>query len=322
MTTVCAFVLTRNRKELLVDCLRALLAQTRGVDQIVVVDNASTDGTFEHLREEGLIEVDRLSFNRLETNTGSAGGYAEGVRLALETDADWLWTMDDDSEPRPDALERMLTAPAADDPSTAALCTTVLDLAGAIDPLHRCSMGRFARPLPTEAYRPGSAPRVDLASFVGLMIRMSVARAIGLPKAELFITFDDAEYSLRARRHGDLRLIPESVTVHKLHMGGGSPTRRSRFWNRVLGETYTSASWEGFWKNLYGIRNFVWIRHAYGHVGRAEFAALVTTYMVKSLLYDRRPLRRLPWIARYALRGRRGDFSGPSPEEWQRLVGR
>jgi GT2 family glycosyltransferase len=100
--SVAAFVLTRNRKVLLAECIRGLLGQTHPVDAIVVLDNASTDGTREHLAAEGLL--DRVRFERREENTGGAGGYREGVRLLQETGCDWLWLMDDDAEPRPDAL--------------------------------------------------------------------------------------------------------------------------------------------------------------------------------------------------------------------------
>ena len=318
MATVCAFVLTRDRKQLLVECLRALLTQTHPVDLVIVYDNASTDGTEELLRTEGLLEQPRIAYHRSERNTGGAGGYAEGVRLCVEAGRDWLWLMDDDAEPRPDALERLLGAPPARDPTTVAVCTEVVHPDGTIDPLHRCRMGRFIMPLPGEDHRSGSYAAVGCASFVGLLVRTDVAREIGLPRAEFFIGYDDAEWSLRLRRHGDIRLVPESVMLHKIPVGGGSATARSRFWNRVLGQHYASSSWQSFWKDLYRVRNFIWIKQRYGRVPPLAFAGLTATYLVKSLMYDPQPLRRLPWIARYALKGRRGDFSGVSPEEWTR----
>ena len=110
MTSVCAFVLTRNRKALLEECVRALLVQTHPVDEVIVLDNASTDGTEEHLRAAGLLDEPRLRFERREENTGGAGGFREGVRLAVAAGRDWIWLMDDDAEPRPDALERLLAA--------------------------------------------------------------------------------------------------------------------------------------------------------------------------------------------------------------------
>ncbi len=318
MSTVCAFVLTRDRKQLLVECLRALLAQTHPVDLVIVHDNASSDGTEELLRAEGLLSQPRIAYHRSEQNTGGAGGYAEGVRLGVEAGRDWLWLMDDDAEPRPDALERLLGAPPARDPRTVAVCTEVVHPDGSVDPLHRCRMGRFIVPLPGEAHERGSYAAVGCASFVGLLVRTDVAREVGLPRAEFFIGYDDAEWSLRLRRHGDIRLVPESELVHKIPVGGGSATARSRFWNRVLGQHYASSSWQGFWKDLYRVRNFMWIKQRHGRVTPLAFAGLTAAYLVKSLMYDPRPLRRLPWIARYAVKGRRGDFSAVSPEEWTR----
>jgi GT2 family glycosyltransferase len=316
MVTVCAFVLTRDRKELLVECLRALLAQTHPVDLIVVYDNASSDGTEELLRTEGLLSEPRVAYHRSERNSGGAGGYAEGVRLCAEAGRDWMWLMDDDAEPRPDALERLLGAPPAGDAATVALCSEVMHPDGSIDPLHRCRMARFIVPLPDEAHRAGTYAQVGCASFVGLAVRTATAREVGLPRAEFFIGYDDAEWSLRLRRHGEIRLVPESVLIHKIRVGGGSATARSRFWNRVLGQHYASSSWQGFWKDLYRIRNFMWIKRHHSGIGSLALAGLTSVYLVKSLLYDPRPLRRLPWLVRFALKGRRGDFSDRDPQEW------
>ncbi len=315
--TVCAFVLTRDRKRLLVECLRGLLAQTHPVARVVVLDNASTDGTEELLRAEGLLERDDVEFHRSERNTGGAGGYAEGVRRALASGADWIWLMDDDAEPRADALARLLGAPPARDPATAALCTAVAHPDGTVDPLHRCRRRRFIVPLGPEAYAPGTYAPVDCASFVGLLVRADAARAAGLPRPEFFIGFDDAEYSLRLRRHGAIRLVPESTMLHKIPIGGGSATVRSRVWNRLLGQSYASSPWEGFWKDLYRVRNFMALTRAHGRSTRLGFALLTAGYVAKSLMYDERPLRRAPWIVRYALKGWRGDFTGPTPEQWR-----
>jgi GT2 family glycosyltransferase len=253
---------------------------------------------------------------RSERNLGGAGGFAELVRLGLQTGADWLWLMDDDAEPERDAIQQLLASPAAADPATAVLATSVRTPGGALELLHRGHVARFLRILPAEAYVPGTTPSLGFASFVGFCVRASVAREIGLPRAELFIGADDVEYSIRARRHGTIRLVPESVVVHKLGMGGGSPTRRSRFWNRVLRQDWTSASWEGYWKNLYAVRNFVWLRRHHAGLSPPAFVLLTAAYVVRSLLYDRRPLRRVPWIVRFAWNGWRGNFAAPTPAEW------
>ncbi|MEA2426991.1 MAG: rhamnopyranosyl-N-acetylglucosaminyl-diphospho-decaprenol beta,3/1,4-galactofuranosyltransferase, partial [Thermoleophilaceae bacterium] len=54
--SVAAAVVTHNRRELLGQCVEAILAQTRPVSKVLVIDNASTDGTGDHLRELGLLD--------------------------------------------------------------------------------------------------------------------------------------------------------------------------------------------------------------------------------------------------------------------------
>lgn len=306
--TVAAFVLTRNRKVLLGECIRGLLGQTHPVDEIIVLDNASTDGTRSYLEEQGLLG--RVRYERREENTGGAGGYREGVRLLQETGCDWLWLMDDDAEPVPDALETMLAAP-----FEGSRCGAVVHPDGTLDLQHRCSIGRFIVPLPESAYSPGRYERVDCASFVGLLMDAGASQRAGLPVAEFFIGYDDAEYSLRL---DEIRLVPESRILHKVPIGGVTGTRRSRLINRIFGLTYAPTPWQSYWRDLYRVRNFMWLKHRHSRVTLPQFCLLTGGYLVKSLLYDPQPWKRIPLLIRFALKGRRGDWSAPSPEQWGR----
>lgn len=315
MSTVTAVVLTRDRRELLLECVRGLIGGTCAPDEILVVDNAGSDGG-----GEAAAVLPGVRVLRLDRNVGSAGGFSAGVAEAAAGGGDWIWLFDDDAEPEPEALERLLAAPAAGDPGTAALCSAVLGPDGEVDVLHRGFVGRLIRALPAEAYRAGTAPRVGYSSFTGLLVRGDVARAIDPPRADFFIWGDDVEYTLRVAERGAIVLVPESRVVHKALMGG-VPTRRSRFWNRVFGTSYPSAPLEEFWKNLHLVRNFTWIRYHHGRAGPGTLAFVVAAYSVKSLLYDERPLRRIPWIVRAALRGRRGEPLGLTPERWRAIAG-
>jgi GT2 family glycosyltransferase len=294
--TVTAFVLTRDRKHLLTECLRALIAQTHPIDEIVVLDNASSDGTKEHLERNGLLQ--HVRFERSETNLGGAGGFREGIRL-LEGARDWLWLMDDDAEPRPDALQRLVDAP-VEGPR----CAKVIRPDGSIDRQHRCTLRRFVEPLGEAAY--SGYAKVDCASFVGLLLPQDAARRAGLPRAEFFLGFDDAEYSLRL---GEIRLVPESVVVHKAPIGGAVMNRRARAVNRILGLTYAPTPPDAFWRDLLRVRNFMWLKHRHQRVTKPEFALLTAGYLAKSALYDPQPWRRAPHIVRYAVKGRRGEWS-------------
>ena len=92
-----AVVVTWNRRLLLEQCLQALMSQTRACDRVLVVDNASDDGTAERLAAWG----DRITVLRLDRNTGGAGGFNAGVRAAVQGGADRIWLMDDDVLPEP-----------------------------------------------------------------------------------------------------------------------------------------------------------------------------------------------------------------------------
>lgn len=314
MSTVCAFVLTRDRPRMLGECVRALLAQTRPLDSVVVLDNASREDAEASLRAAGLLDDGRVAAHHSAVNLGSSGGYARGLELALATGADWIWLMDDDAEPTPDALEAMLRSPASSDPGTVGLCGTVLTPGGEVETVHRCRMRRLIVPIAAEEYAAG--PVVDCCSFVGLLVTSAAVRAAGLPRPELFIAYDDAEWTLRLREHGAIRLVPGSRVSHKNSMGGRATTGRSRVWNRLLGTQYASAPWSGYWKTLYGVRNFMSIKHRHGPLPLPAFAGLTALYAAKAALFDERPLRAVPLVVRYAWKGRCGDFGGPAPAEW------
>jgi GT2 family glycosyltransferase len=167
----------------------------------------------------------------------------------------------------------------------------------------------------------GTAPRLEFFTWVGVLLRADAARAAGPPKEELYIWADDYEYSFRVREQGEIRLVPESRIVHK-DVGQAHVNRRSRFWNRLMRWDYDPTPIETFWRNLYGVRNYVWLKKRYEGQSALSATGTAAQFMVKSLLYDERPLRRLPWIARFARDGRRGDFEGIRPAEWAEMVRR
>jgi rhamnopyranosyl-N-acetylglucosaminyl-diphospho-decaprenol beta-1,3/1,4-galactofuranosyltransferase len=318
MSRVAAVVVTYNRKELLAECLRALLAQTAPVGAIHVIDNASTDGTRELLAQEGLL--DRISYHRLEVNGGSSGGFAHGVEVARGTDAEWLWVMDDDAEPEPGCLERLLASPLAADPGTAVLAPTVAWPGGDPQLGHRGSWnGRPHGLTPKDYRREGDPVPLGYVTFVGPLVRAGAARATDPPFAPFFIYSDDFEYSLRLREQGAMWLVPDAVVIHK--EGRNQPmTRRATFFNRLLGWQLTSTTWEAAWRNLFALRNYVWMRTRHEDMGAAEFTYVVGQFVVKALMYDERPFRRIPWLVRYALDGRRGVFRNIAPASWARYA--
>ena len=269
---VCAVVVTFNRKSLLKDCLVALLTQSRPLDEVIVIDNASTDGTEEAMRAG----FPGLTYLRLTENQGGAGGFHEGMRLAFSKGHDWIWVMDDDAVPRTHALERLLDSPLAQRGDVYGLASAVLNNDGSISILHR---RRFdprtfkAEAIPVDSYR-GDCFEMDEASFVGLLIRRKAVGDVGFPLKEFFIYYDDTEYSLRLRRHALLVTVPNSLIIH------GEQT--------AVVPHSVSRRYPLNWKMYYGIRNRVFVYGKYGGHGVAfyRFVIMSSAYEIKeTLLY-------------------------------------
>ena len=99
MNSICIVVVTWNRLEMLKACVAAAEKNAATAD-ILVVDNASTDGTGEWLTSQSGINV--LS---LTENTGGAGGFAAGMKWAYDRGYGWMWIMDDEVVPLEGALD-------------------------------------------------------------------------------------------------------------------------------------------------------------------------------------------------------------------------
>src|SRR3546814_2749752 len=93
--------------ELLHTCLSAVIGQSVPCDYIVVVDNASIDGTAQVLSHARYQDVQVC---RLHNNTGASGGFSLGFQLGYATGADFIWAMDDDVIPDQNALLKLLDA--------------------------------------------------------------------------------------------------------------------------------------------------------------------------------------------------------------------
>lgn len=208
MPSVCAVLVTYNRCELLAEALDRLAAQTRRPDGVLVVDNASSDGTADLLARRADVEVLRLA-----ANGGGAGGFAAGLRRARAAGHDWYWLMDDDTFPEPDCLERLLDG-AERAPTPPSLMTSAVRWKdGTLHPMNRPWPRTNARADFVRAARAGLVP-VRSASFVSTMVHRDAIDRHGLPLAHYFIWHDDTEYTRRVLNHEAGYLVPGSIALH------------------------------------------------------------------------------------------------------------
>lgn len=274
--TVCAVVVTYNRKKLLLECLESLRSQSYPLDAIYLINNASTDQTSEFLLNNGFINeippkineiwetytiIENLTstnditlhYVHMNKNMGGAGGFHEGVKRAYGQGYDWLWLMDDDAEPKSSALERLNEYFGKND--VAALASAVKDVNNSIQIGHR---GYFNQinfppdqiPLPEDSYN-NSIINIDMASFVGIIIKKETIKKIGFPNKEFFIYYDDLEYCIRLRDKGKILLVTNSVIVHKNVVSKNNLIRK--FFDKKITITPIDKNWI----NYFRIRNSI-----------------------------------------------------------------
>jgi GT2 family glycosyltransferase len=264
--TVCAVVVTRDRRALLRECLSALQGQTRPPDDILVVDNASSDGTSEMLAAD----FPEVRVRRLDTNEGGAGGFHEGMRDAYEGEFEWLWVMDDDTIPTPTALEQLLdardTAAALGQPPSVLASRVVWD-DGRLHRMNKTALATNRMDNLVDAASHGLL-MIRSASFVSLLVKRTAIERYGLPIKRYFIWTDDIEFTARILRWESGYLVPESVVHHKTAGPGATAEGpRERFFYYVRNTLYMTRgpAWDTgeklrlLWRLLTQIRRF--LRH-------------------------------------------------------------
>ena len=241
---VVAVVVTWNRVKLLTECLKMLGAQTRRPDVVVVVDNASTDGTGEVIRAQ-FPDVDLV---RLTRNTGGAGGFSVGLAEAVDVHgADLVWAMDDDTIPTERTLVELLSSYSAYGPGLGLVASRVVWTDGRDQPRNiprapRTISGADRR----AAHAVGGRP-VRTASFVSLLIEADAIREFGLPTADFFIWNDDFEFTARILRYRKGVYAPKALVVHKTaEFGTKLLDPGERFYNEVRNKIWVFRAGEAF----------------------------------------------------------------------------
>lgn len=205
--SVAAVVVSFNRLDYLKKCLAALECQTRPLDEIIVVENGSTDGSADYVRQ---YHPDITLFET-GANLGGAGGFAWGVEIALAHGHDAAWLMDDDAEPQPGALLPLVAAMQTS-PRPGFAAALVEDDRGTVNPhnLPAISSDPHAQ---LKAQKIGGVA-LSHASFVGVLVDLEIAARMPLPYADFFIWFDDVEYTKRLEKASFGVYVMSSRMIH------------------------------------------------------------------------------------------------------------
>ena len=242
-----AVVVTYNRFKLLQRAIGYLRRQTQPLAGIVVVNNGSTDGTHEWLDQQTDLTVVH------QDNVGGSGGFYTGIKKAYELGADWLWCMDDDVYPAEDCLETLCSY-IPNHPEIGIYCpqricnghitvgeTEWFNLTNPLKPLHKfLSVSNLGN---------DELIGIEGMTFEGPFISRAVIDKIGLPNKELFILYDDTDFSFRAIRAGFKVVHCQKATLHKEYF----PPKAA-----------TTDEFVVDWKTFYFVRNMSYFAKEYG----------------------------------------------------------
>jgi GT2 family glycosyltransferase len=279
-----------NRREIALECVRRLRAQTRLPDMVVVADNASSDGSAEALRAFGWDAVEVLETGG---NFGNAGAVQRAMDHAFAKEADAVWILDDDSWPRPNALAAMLEGwnpnvvshPLQEDPRTGRF-TWPLQV---VTESGQSKLAWDAHELP-----PGERVR-SRGVWTGALISKRIREATGPVNGDLFIRGEDEEYPWRIECAG---FATEAVVAAVMDHPGPEKV----VWWSLLGKNLMLERGLVDWKLYYKVRNMVWLKRRQAGWRGALLMALA--YALGVIRVD--GVHRLPLLVRAIHDGWRG----------------
>lgn len=263
--TLVALVVTYNRLGHLQQTLARLLnTPPQYLSMVVVMDNATTDGTADWLATQ---DDPRLLVIRSERNLGGAGGFENGLRLITKRyDPDWIVVMDDDGRPEAGAIEAFQHQ---DLQGWDAVAAAVYYPDGRICDMNRPSRnpfwhrkvflrtvlqggGRDGFHITPEDYQ-GDPQQIDITSFVGLFVSRGAIARIGYPDGALFVYGEDGLYTLGlSRAGGRIGFFPAIRFEHDCSTFDGDDRRFRPLWkvyyyHRNLLFLYHMAAGGMFW---------------------------------------------------------------------------
>ncbi|MFA5125799.1 MAG: glycosyltransferase family 2 protein [archaeon] len=258
--TIAAVVVTYNRKDLLKECLDSLLKQTQKLDSIIIMDNASSDGTKDMLKKEYLSNK-IFDYVNLGKNLGGAGGFHYGIKRAYEKGFDWIWVMDDDALPLKNCLKNLSKKFNKNN----IISPIKINKKEEIQTDHFGNISKHLF-LFKSVKSIKEDIKIDFTSFVGPIFKKNVIKSVGYPNKKFFIWADDFEYCIRLKnKRFKILLTPFAKIIHE--------------------EGFIS-KYEFTWKNFYGWRNKIFIRKKYlNKFFYFIYLVYFTTYILMQILF-------------------------------------
>jgi GT2 family glycosyltransferase len=240
---VIAIVVNHNGRAFLRDTFRGLAAQTRPIDDVLVVDTGSTDGSADWARS-------RLGDDAVMAVRGQFGrAVMAALRDPRTSGMDWLWLLHDDCAPEPEALEQLL-AEAESRPSASVLGPKLVSWANP-DRLSEIGFsvdrtGRAVSPIEDDEIDQGQHDQIRDVFFVntaGMLVRRGAVLSVGGFDERMPAFRDDLDLCWRTHLSGGrVLVVPQARVRHFAAAASRSRRTRAVGHPRYLMERHTIAA--------------------------------------------------------------------------------
>jgi GT2 family glycosyltransferase len=201
------------------ECLASLdRLESAGEHHVLVIDNGSTDGSVQRL----LASRPDLEVLATGENLGFGGGNNQGVRVALERGADFVWFLNNDTIVAPDAL-RALLEEAYRSEEIGLVGSRILREKGKLASVQAWGGGRLSllTGRTTDFTQPVSADRIHFLTAASLLVKRAVLEETeGFDASRFFMYWEDVDLCVRARKLGWRFAVADDARVW--HREGGS----------------------------------------------------------------------------------------------------
>jgi len=232
---VVAITLNWNGRDMTLDCVASLHKLHYDNYEIVVVDNGSTDGSVEALRDR----FPNITLVENGRNLGYSEGFNSGIEKSMGMGAEYILILNNDTVIAPDALTELVTVAQTDE--------TIGFVSGKVyhfdHPNILQTAGKISHPRSLVGPHIG-ASEVDTGQYdetkdfeflddVFLLVRREVIQKVGGYAKEFFLYYEETDWCARVRQSG-FRIVfaPKARIWHKGSMStGGGTNSVNTFWN-------------------------------------------------------------------------------------------
>lgn len=290
MKKVAAVVVTYNRRELLKKNIEALLVQSYNDFDIYIIDNSSTDGTFEYIKE--YIDTNKIIYEYLPINIGGAGGFNYGIKKVVQLGYEYAWIMDDDTIPFENTLDNLIKADKTLNGNYGFLSSVAL-----WKDKTPCKMNK--QKISKEWYFESQYLKYGLlktyyATFVSFFIKAEVVQKVGLPIKDFFIWGDDVEYTNRISKKykcyiaGKSQVLHDTINNEGSNIAKDSDDRINRYKFAYRNEMYIAKKngIKGMWRQVAKIFLHIFRVIIYSKKFKFKKIRIIVYYSIKGIFFN------------------------------------